>query len=251
MQMQMPPLVRGRYEARLADTPADLAAARSLRSLAFSTPVPDGDGFDDACLHVLVHDRESGTLVCCFRLLPLPCGGDVARSYAAQYYDLGAMTAFDGPIAELGRFCLRPGWTDPDILRIAWGAMTSVVDAGGIAMLFGCSSFSGTDPARYLDVFALLKAWHLAPDRWAPRQKAAEVYRFAARLRRAPDARRAMLAMPPLLRSYLAMGGRVSDHAVVDRQLNTLHVFTGLEIAAIPASRQRLLRAVATGQDYS
>ena len=30
------------------------------------------------------------------------------------------------------------------------------------------------------------------------------------------------------------MGGWVSDHAVVDRQMNTLHVFTGLEIAAIP-----------------
>ena len=51
--------------------------------------------------------------------------------------------------------------------------------------------------------------------------------------------------MPPLLRSYLAMGGRVSDHAVIDRQLNTLHVFTGLETAAIPEARKRLLRAVA------
>jgi L-ornithine Nalpha-acyltransferase len=55
-----------------------------------------------------------------------------------------------------------------------------------------------------------------------------------------------MLTMPPLLRSYLAMGGWVSDHAVVDRDLNTLHVFTGLEIRAIPEARaRRLLRAVA------
>jgi putative hemolysin len=50
--------------------------------------------------------------------------------------------------------------------------------------------------------------------------------------------------MPPLLRSYLAMGGWVSDHAVVDRDLGTLHVFTGLEIGAIPAARARQLRAV-------
>jgi putative hemolysin len=53
-----------------------------------------------------------------------------------------------------------------------------------------------------------------------------------------------MLTMPPLLRSYLMMGGWVSDHAVVDRDLNTLHVFTGLEIRAIPEDRARLLRAV-------
>ena len=44
--------------------------------------------------------------------------------------------------------------------------------------------------------------------------------------------------------TYLAMGGWVSDHAVVDRDLHTLHVFTGVEIARIPAARARLLRAL-------
>jgi putative hemolysin len=51
--------------------------------------------------------------------------------------------------------------------------------------------------------------------------------------------------MPPLLRSYLAMGGWVSDHAVIDREMGTMHVFTGLEVRAIPAARKRLLRALA------
>ena len=41
------------------------------------------------------------------------------------------------------------------------------------------------------------------------------------------------------------MGGWVSDHAVIDARLNTLHVFTGLEIAAIPPARARALRAIA------
>jgi len=74
--------------------------------------------------------------------------------------------------------------------------------------------------------------------------KAPKVFRFAQRLRRKPDIKRAMLAMPPLLRTYLMMGGWVSDHAVVDHDLNTLHVFTGVEIAAVPPNRARLLRAV-------
>ena len=72
------------------------------------------------------------------------------------------------------------------------------------------------------------------------------MFRFAQKLRRRkPDAKRAMSGMPPLLRTYLMMGGWVSDHAVVDRDLNTLHVFTGLEIGAIPPARKRLLRATA------
>ena len=41
------------------------------------------------------------------------------------------------------------------------------------------------------------------------------------------------------------MGGWVSDHAVIDHQMNTLHVFTGLEIAAISEGRKRLLRGAA------
>ena len=41
------------------------------------------------------------------------------------------------------------------------------------------------------------------------------------------------------------MGGWVSDHAVIDRDLDTLHVFTGLAIAAIPPHRAAALRALA------
>jgi len=130
-------------------------------------------------------------------------------------------------------------------LRVAWGALTRFVDDNGVEMLFGCSSFKGTAAGAYYDAFALLRERHLAPKRWLPKIKAPTVFRFAEKLRLKPDARRALLGMPPLLRSYLAMGGWVSDHAVVDRDMNTLHVFTGLEIQAIPPARKRLLRAVA------
>ncbi len=59
------------------------------------------------------------------------------------------------------------------------------------------------------------------------------------------DARSGLAALPPLLRTYLGMGGWVSDHAVIDRDLDTLHVFTAVEIAKIPPARARALRAIA------
>lgn len=217
----------------------------ALRTLAFRTAQTDGDAFDAACAHILIDEVATGTLVCCFRMLMLEGGSELAQSYASQFYDLSALQDFEGRMVELGRFCIHPDWHDPDILRVAWGAMTGFVDDNGVEMLFGCSSFAGTETAAYLDAFAMLKARHLAPKRWLPRVKAPDVFRFAARLRRKPDVKKAMLGMPPLLRTYLLMGGWVSDHAVVDRQMNTLHVFTGLEIGAIPDARKRLLRAVA------
>ncbi len=250
-------LGKGRYTARMAETDQDLRRAQQLRFVTFiaSTGATvagdrhdgrDADDFDELCRHVLVEDTRTGTLVCCFRLLPLNNGTEIDRSYSAQYYNLSALAQFDGPMVEMGRFCIHPDWRDPDILRVAWGAMTRFVDEMGVEMLFGCSSFHGTKAAAYHDAFAMLKDRHLAPKRWLPRVKAPNVFRFARALRRfRPDAKRAMQAMPPLLRTYLLMGGWVSDHAVVDRDLNTLHVFTGLEIRAIPPARARLLRGVA------
>lgn len=241
-------LAKGRYRARIAVDTADMHAARELRTLAFRGPDAarrDGDDFDESCTHVLIEDQRTGTVVCCFRLMRLGSGAEIGRSYSAQFYELSALATFDGPMVEMGRFCIHPDWHDPDILRLAWGAMTALVDRDGVKMLFGCSSFHGTEAADYFDAFALLRDRHIAPKRWLPRVKAPAVFRFAARLRRKPDLKRAQAKMPPLLRTYLMMGGWVSDHAVIDRDLGTLHVFTGLEISAVPPARARLLRAVA------
>lgn len=241
-------LRRGRYEARDASTPADLDACQRLRFAAFRGGAEgrDVDAFDAICTHVMVHETRSGELVACFRLLPLSDGSEIARSYSAQFYELSALEAFAGKMVEMGRFCIAPGRNDADILRVAWGAMTRYVDENAVEMLFGCSSFQGTEAEGYEDAFALLKDRHLAPNRWLPRVKAPSIFPFSARLGlRKPDLKRAMQTLPPLLRTYLVMGGWVSDHAVVDRDLNTLHVFTGLEIGAIPPARARLLRAVA------
>lgn len=244
-------LRKGKYHARLAADDDDLLKSQALRALLFRSRAGedqslDRDAFDQACEHVLVEEAGGGRLVCSFRLLPLGTGRDIDQSYSAQYYELSALKSFDGPMVEMGRFCIHPDCRDPDILRIAWAAMTSYVDQHRVEMLFGCSSFQGTEGAAYRDAFALLKENHLAPGRWLPRVKAPRVFRFAEILRRRlPDRRRAMLRMPPLLKTYLVMGGWVSDHAVIDTELNTLHVFTGLEISAIPPARARLLRAVA------
>ena len=247
-------LSKGHLRAREAETAADLQAAQRLRWLAFigkrgasdDGRAVDADDYDADCRHVLIEDRRSGQLLATFRFLHLHSGAEIDRSYSARHYDLDRLRDFPGPMVEMGRFCVHPEHADPDILRIAWGVMTRHVDDHGVQLLFGCSSFAGTDTQGYADAFAMLRERHLAPGRWLPRVKAPKVFRFARALSRfTPDPRRAQAELPPLLRTYLIMGGWVSDHAVVDEQMNTLHVFTGLEIAAIPQARQKLLRAVA------
>lgn len=236
-----------KYSVRLTDTPSDILAAQKLRHLAFGLSAPSGidaDNFDPVCTHVLVEEQKTNRLVCCYRLLHLNGGLEIEKSYSAQHYELSALQSYSGKLVEMGRFCIHPEVKDPDVLRMAWAELAKYVDQEGVELLFGCASFQGTDTADYLDAFTMLRDKYLAPKRWLPRVKSPTVFRFAARLRRKPDMRQALRRMPPLLRSYLMMGGWVSDHAVVDSQLNTLHVFTGIEIRSMPAARKRLLRAL-------
>lgn len=240
-------LERGRYRVRLALDDRDLARAQALRGQAFlkERGTGDADEYDPLCRHVLIEDRLASELVGCFRYMWFEAGGTLDASYSAQFYDLGRLAGFGGAMLELGRFCIRPGARDADILRLAWGALTGIMDRGGGALMFGCASFRGIEPAPYAEAFALLRARHMAPGRWRVGVRAAEVVRFADMGAGAEvDARAGMRAVPPLLRSYLSMGGWVSDHAVVDRDMNTLHVFTGVETAAIPPARARALRAI-------
>lgn len=250
----MPLFLRGRFRARLAEGPEDLRAAQRLRFTCFIEgrgAVLDGlraegleaDDLDPICDHMLIEDRRTGELACCFRMLPLSNGSEIAKTYSARYYDLSALAEYPQPMVEMGRFCVHPAFRDPDVLRAAWAAMTRYVDQRSVGMLFGCSSFQGTEADGYMDAFALLAEKHLAPKRWLPRVKAPKVFRYAAALGlKRPDMKVAMRRMPPLLRTYLTMGGWVSDHAVVDHDLNTLHVFTGVELDRVPPARARMMR---------
>jgi len=253
----MPLFLAGKYKARMAASDEDVLACQQLRYLTFlelrglgadaAADRLDSDEFDPICRHVMVEEARSGKLVCCFRMLPLDNGRDIARSYSARYYELSKLAGYPGRMVEMGRFCIHPAYSDPNILRAAWAAMTRFIDQTGVELIFGCSSFHGVDADAYMDAFALLKDRHLAPKRWLPRVKAPKVFRFARKLRlRRPDPKLALRMMPPLLRSYLVMGGWVSDHAVIDNQLNTLHVFTGLEVKRVPPERARLLRRPVT-----
>lgn len=225
----------GRLRARMVTGAEDLARALALRSLVFRAgAAEDRDSFDARCGQVVIEDG-AGRLLATFRMLSLP-QGEIESSYSAQFYDLAALRHYPGPVLELGRFCVAPGVGDPDVLRLAFGVITRAVDAGGVTLLCGCSSFAGADPARHAGALAALRD-RTGPLQWRPRARR-EAVAFGAG---AGDP----AALPPLLRSYLALGAWVSDHAVQDTELDTLHVFTAIETNRIAPARARALRALA------
>ncbi len=230
--------------ARLAQGKADMARVMDFRQAAFPrTSGPEEDAQDALSAHVLV-EGTAGPLAY-FRVMLFGWGAGLEQGYAARFYDVAPLAGYARPVAEMGRFCLASGGVHPDVLRLAWGAMTRIVDEGQAGLLVGCTSFRGAAWEPHRPALALLAERHVGPREHRPGRKADEIVDFPALAGPVTDRRASMAALPPLLRTYLMMGGWVSDHAVVDRELDTLHVFTCVEVDGVPAARAASLRAVA------
>ena len=231
--------------ARLAEGVADMGRVMAFRRAAFPrTTGMEEDAQDALSAHVMVEGPEGG-LLACFRVMLFGWGAGLDQGYAARFYDVAPLSGYAKPIAEMGRFCVAGGGVDPDVLRLAWGAMTRVVDEGQAGLILGCSSFRGADWTRHQAGLSLLAEGFIGPADHLPGRKAAEVVEYPSLAGPVTDRRAALSGLPPLLRTYLGMGGWVSDHAVVDRELDTLHVFTCVEVDRVPAARAASLRAVA------
>ncbi len=254
---------RGRYRGRFAQGAADMRAVWALRAVAFrgaalaqeaQGEAVERDRFDARFRHAMVEEVATGALAACFRMASFADGRGIAAGYAACHHDLSRLSGYPAPLAEIGRFCVRPGLCDPDVVRVAWGMIARIVDDEGIGLVFGCTSFSGTDPAPYARALSAACRRNRAPARWRPGARAPAANRGARVLPLArlaapepepePPAGRPR-ALPGLLRVYLRLGGWIGDHAVIDPDLNSFHVLTGLEIARIPPARAAFLRKAA------
>lgn len=235
------PLSAGALRVSLADDPGLLVQAQDLRARAFGLGAPDTDRFDRRALH-LVAQAQSGAVLGAVRLV-VQDGASLTQGYAGGLYDLRALAALPGKTLEMGRLCLHPDFHNPDLLRLMLAGVARVVETTGAARLLGCVSFSGTDVARIAPALALLHARHVGPadlrpdpraDEWIPLPPPALV----------PGA---MAILPPALRFYLSLGAWVSDHAVIDRDMGTIHVLCVLDVDAMPSARRERLRAMARG----
>lgn len=247
------------FELRLARSDRDLRAAQRLRYRVFieelggTGPAVDDqqrletDEFDKSCDHLLLIDprRDAGKLedvVGVYRLLPgtrlKVNGGSVEGFYSQSEYDLTPLLASGRKLLELGRSCVHPDYRGGTAMLHLWHGLADYVTSRRIEILFGVASFHGTGLAAHAEPLSYLFHHHLAP---APlRVRATGPNRAEMNLmpHDAIDRRRAMLAMPPLIKAYLRLGGFVGDGAYVDRPFNTIDVCLMMDTALLSARQK-------------
>jgi putative hemolysin len=204
-------------EMGAAPDPAALASGR------------DVDGFDAVADHLIVVDHAispgpKGT-VATYRLIRREAAEKMGRFYSAEEYDISPMLRFPGEVLELGRSCVDAAHRNRAVMQLLWRGIAAYVSRHQIDMMFGCASLPGVDPDAWAAELTYLYYNHLAPPAVCLR---ALPDRYVDMRRMNPDRldrRRALTALPPLIKGYLRLGGFIGDGAVIDPEFNSTDVF--------------------------
>jgi len=230
----------GELAVRLAETPEEIDAAQALRYRIFydemaAKPSPDTaarrrdfDDFDPIADHLIAVDRAIGdgpeAVVATYRLIRREAAEAYGRFYSEDEYDITPLLNWPGPILELGRSCVDEGHRTRSTMTLMWRGLAEYVAHHDIGVMFGCASLHGTNPQELALPLAYLHHHHLAPPELRPRALPERYVDMNLMAAEAIDRKKALVALPPLIKGYLRLGGFVGEGAVVDEQFNTTDV---------------------------
>ena len=227
-------LSAGHYDVRFAESDEEIKAAQNLRyevlfkesggriNKEMLNTEREEDEWDEIAYHVVVLDRKANDkVVGTVRLVSGHCLKKDQMFYTEHAFDLGGLLKHYGSVIELSRACVSPEGRGGAILMLIWKFTMQFIEHNNYDVLFGCASFSGTDYKQHTEILSYLYKSHLAEPEFMPIPRP-DVESVAINSFNNQSESRGKV--PTLLRGYLKIGARVSDHAIIDQVFNTTFV---------------------------
>lgn len=239
-------------ETRLARNASEIDAAQAVRYKVFVEEMKaqvgpeldrrkrDVDSWDAVCDHLLVLDTAiegdpEDQIVGTYRLLRQDVAERAGGFYSASEFDVAALLArHPGKrFMELGRSCVLPDYRTKRTVELLWQGNWAYALRYGVDAMFGCGSFPGTIPAEHALALSFLHHNILARDEWAVSARP-ELHRTMDMMPvEAINPKKALAALPPLIKGYMRLGAMVGDGVVVDHAFHTTDVLIVLPISNI------------------
>jgi len=245
----------GSLELRLATKKSEIRKAQRLRFKVFfdeGGAVAEGAAalvrrdicpFDTVCDHLLVIDHAAQNhfgkikprVVGAYRLLRQ----DVAQAnfgfYSAQEFDIGPLLSRHpkSRFLELGRSCVLADYRGKKTIEMLWRGIWAYVKHYRIDAMIGCASLEGADPSKLAPQLSFLFHHARAEPQWLVRPLPRKFTPMDRVARGELDAKRALAALPPLVKGYMRVGAKFGDGAVVDQQFGVTDVFVVMPINEI------------------
>jgi len=229
----------GNLEVFIASKPEEIEASQHLRYVVFveemgalpsaeiAAQKRDFDVYDDVCDHLLVveHQAEGGAkVVGTYRLLRTEAMQRVGHFYSESEFNISLIKKYDGNILEVGRSCVDKDYRNRAVMQLLWRGIGAYVARFEIALMFGCASFHGTDPAAHALALSYLYHFHLAPADVCPEALPNRFINMNLMPKEDVDTKRAFTALPALIKGYLRLSGYIGMGAVIDPEYNTTDV---------------------------
>ncbi|MFC6446218.1 GNAT family N-acetyltransferase [Shinella zoogloeoides] len=242
----------GNLETRIARSVSEIDAAQAVRYRVFAEEMNatlssdavrrkrDIDAWDMVCDHLLVLDTTiegdaEEQIVGTYRLLRQDIAAGSGGFYSQSEFDVDALIArhADKRFMELGRSCVLPAYRTKRTVELLWQGAWAYSLRHGIDVMFGCASFHGVVPEEHALALSFLHHNVLAKDEWSVSARPERFRTMDLMPAEGVDARKALVAMPPLVKGYLRLGAAIGDGAVVDHGFNTTDVLIVLPIGKI------------------
>jgi len=229
------------YAMRLAEHPAEVEAAQRLRFAVFNLELNEGlassyalerdeDPFDAVCDHLLVVEKETGTVVGTYRMQTGEQAGRELGYYSATEFDFTPFESVRPQILELGRACVADGHRNQTVLGLLWKGIARYARQHNLRYLIGCSSITSQDAAGGMATYQQI----------APRCEVDPPWRTLPLPGwRCGGVVGEPLKVPRLMRAYLALGARICGEPALDREFGTIVFLTWLDLEVLPV---RVLR---------
>lgn len=232
-----------RLEVRIAKTEQDLMGAKKLRYEVFVKEFhADGDGvdheqktesdqFDPFVDNLILVDSQRNERLCehvvgVYRLMSGQAALQGCGFYSQSEFDLSPLTHSGRSLVELGRSCVHPDYRGGMSMFLLFNGVADYVLDRNIEVMFGVASFHGTDVKALTPALSFLHHHHLAPPEI---RVTAITQENAPTLQLLPyekvDKKTAMQSIPPLIKSYLRLGGFVGEGVFFDYAFNSTDVF--------------------------
>lgn len=187
----------------------------------------DYDDFDAMADHMVVVDKNRNDnlgIVGTYRMLRQDKAREIGQFYTDDEFDISPMRKSGMHLLELGRSCVHADYRTKPVLQLLWQGIASYLSYHKIDLMFGCASFQGTNVNAVAEQLSYLHHYHACPDTLCPKALDTLFVTMNHMDKDAIDVKRAMLALPPLLKSYIRIGCYVGDGAIIDHQFNTIDV---------------------------
>ena len=229
-----------KFVVKIADKKSELKKAQALRYSVFyneKKAIPtiskkllrlDYDNVDKFADHLIVLDNNrkgiENKIVGTYRLTR----GDIAVHFGGFYtsaeFDLSKiLNSYNhNQILELGRSCVHQDYRNGTIMNLLWKAIAEYIKLYDIKILLGCASFHGTNVMKYTNELSYLRKNFSLPDKLSVKSLDTKIYPSYTEINSNINDLRTFVKLPPLIKGYLRIGGKVSYDCFVDYKFNTI-----------------------------